>query len=426
MPLFSAPVDLARNELRNAVTQNLGTAPALPIPGLRYYNTVSNSEQYWNGTKWVSLGTIDIADITGLGDLAYLDQVGAAEITAGAIDNSHISATAAIDLSKLAIDPLDRANHTNTQLAATISDFDIQVRTSRLDQMAIPTATVDFGGQVLTNLGSPLLPSDAANKAYVDSVAQGLDVKDSVRAASTASVDIAAPGTTIDGVVLAVGDRVLLKDQTDGIENGIYIFNGDAVPMNRAPDADASAEVTQGMFCFTVEGTENESTGWILNDPQDPVLGTDPLLFTQFSGAGTAVGTPDRILVTGSQIDIDPNYAGQASIDTVGTITTGVWEGTPVDLAHGGTGATNAVDARAALQVTGKFTASIGDGVATQFTLTHGFNTKFVGVEISDQATGQTVFVDVRRIDANNVSIEGFYNPPGVTPGNGLDVTIWG
>jgi hypothetical protein len=426
MPLFSAPVDLGRNELRNAVTQNLGTAPASPVPGLRYYDTVLSAEQYWNGTKWVSLGTIDIADITGLGDLAYLDQVDADTITPGSISDIHISGTAAIALSKLAVDPLDRANHTNTQLAATISDFDLQVRTSRLDQMAMPTATVDFGGQVLTNLADPILPSDAANKAYADSVAAGLDVKDSVRAASTADVDITAPGTTLDDVALAAGDRVLLKNQTDATQNGIYVYNGDAVLLTRAPDADSDEEVTAGMFCFVVEGTEHSNSGWIMNTADPVVLDTSDLNWTQFSGAGTYVGTPDRIAITGNQIDIDPNYAGQASITTVGNISSGVWEGTSVDLAHGGTGATNAVDARAALQVAGKYTASIGDGTAKTFTINHGLNTKFVGVEISDQATGQTVFVDVRRVDNNNVAIEGFYNPPGVSPGAGLDVTIWG
>jgi hypothetical protein len=84
------------------------------------------------------------------------------------IVDADVSGTAAIQLSKLAVDPLARANHTGTQLASTISDFDTQVRTNRLDQMAVPTATVTMGGQILSNLGAPAVGTDAATKAYVD------------------------------------------------------------------------------------------------------------------------------------------------------------------------------------------------------------------------------------------------------------------
>jgi hypothetical protein len=92
------------------------------------------------------------------------------QIAAGAIVDADINAAAAIALSKLATNPLARANHTGTQIAATISDFDTQVRTSRLDQMAIPTAPVSLNSQKITSLATPTVPADAASKGYVDAL----------------------------------------------------------------------------------------------------------------------------------------------------------------------------------------------------------------------------------------------------------------
>lgn len=434
MPNFKAPLDLSRAELRNAVTQNLSTAPSTPLPGLRYYDTILNLERFWDGLKWVSLSdTIDAANLTGLGALALLDQVGAAEIVPGSITDTQISPSAAIALSKLAVDPLDRANHTGTQLAATVSDFDTQVRTSRLDQMAIPTATVDFGGQVLTGIGDPVLPSDATNKDYVDQMASGIDVKTASKAASTANVDIAAPGATIDGVTLANGDRVLLKDQTAATENGIYVFNGAAAAMTRATDADEDAEVKRGLYTFVTAGDTNMNSGWMLNTPNPIVVDTTPVSFVQFSGGGSQyVGTPNRIDVIGTQIDIAGTYVGQASITTLGTVATGTWHGTPIDIAYGGTGATTAAGARLALGTIGKYPTTIGNGALTTFTITHGLNTTQVGVELYDISTGQTVYADVRRTDANNIVIDGFVTAPtGSAPAGGgaggsLGVVVWG
>jgi hypothetical protein len=446
MPSFAGPIDLMLNELRNAVTQNLAAPPGTLKPGLRYYDTTLNYERYWDGTQWINLGALP-----GLGALAYLDEVttdqivdgtitaadiangtitslqiadgtiasgdiadGAVtttQIAAGTITNANISATAAIDLSKLATDPLDRANHTGTQLAATISDFDAQVQTSRLDQMAIPTATVDLGGQTLTSVATPTVASDAANKAYVDNVATGLDVKESVRVAADTNVNIAAPGATIDGVTMAPGERVLLMGQTDATENGIYDFTDAGTAMTRSSDSDTDAEVTSGMFAFVEEGN-HEDQGWILATDNPITLGTTDLQFTQFSGAGSVVGTSGRIAVTGNQVDIDAAYVGQATITTLGTVSTGTWEATPVEIAYGGTGASDATQARLNLGATSKYSSLIGDGSASTFTVTHNLGSKDVGVEVYDVASGSTVYVDVRRDSDNSVVIEGFGSAP--------------
>ncbi|HTE22284.1 MAG TPA: hypothetical protein VK674_04560 [Candidatus Limnocylindria bacterium] len=178
---------------------------------------------------------------------------------------------------------LARANHTGFQAAATISDFDAQVRTSRLDQMAAPTAAVSFNSQQITNLADPSLAQDAATKAYVDATAQGLDVKQSVRAATTANITLSG-GQTIDGVSVVSGDRVLVKDQSTAQQNGIYVAAVGA--WVRAADANSSAEVTAGLFTFVTEGTANGNFGFVLATDDPIVLDTTALTFTQFSGAG--------------------------------------------------------------------------------------------------------------------------------------------
>lgn len=421
MPKLNAPLDLSRRELRNAVTQNLGNAPTTPKPGLRYFDSTLQMERYWNGTKWIDIGS---TDLSGLGALAFLDQVGTAEIAPGSITNTQISSTAAIALSKLAVNPLDRANHTGTQLAATVSDFDAQVRTNRLDQMAMPTATVNFGGQIVAGAAGPEVGSDLANKDYVDQMALGLSVKDACRVASTGPVTISAPGAAIDGVTLVSGDRVLLKDQANAAANGVYVFNGAASAMTRSLDANQDSEITQGLYVFIIEGGTNETSGWLLSTPDPITVNTTPLTFVQFNGGGPSyIGTTNRIDITGNQINISTAYLGQASITTVGTITAGTWHGTPIDVAHGGTGATTVAGARLALGAIGKYPTTIGDGATMTFTIKHDLNTTQVGVELYEVATGRTVYADVHRTDANNVVIDGFVKAPET---DALGVVVWG
>jgi hypothetical protein len=207
------------------------------------------------------------------------------KIAAGAVTNAKVAADAAIELSKLATDPLARENHTGTQLAATISDFDAQVQSNSLDEMAAPEADVDMAGNKLTGLAEPTADSDAATKGYVDGVAMGLDVKASVRTASTEELDLSAPGVEIGpDIGMNVGDRVLVKDQTDQAENGIYVWNGFDVPMTRSEDADEDAEVTAGMFTFVEEGFHADQ-GWVQISDGQLEVGASALEFVQFSNA---------------------------------------------------------------------------------------------------------------------------------------------
>ena len=230
--------------------------------------------------------------------------------------------------------------------SSLVTNFDSQVRTSRLDQMSAPTADVSFNSRKITNLADPTNDQDAATKAYVDAARSGLDVKQSVRVATTANITLS--GTqTIDGVAVVAGDRVLVKDQSTASQNGIYVVA--AGSWSRSTDADTSAEVTAGMFTFVAEGATNADSGWILTTNDTITLGTTPLAFAQFSGAGqiTAgagmtkngntldVGTASssRIVVNADNIDlalVNPssnsgsagiNFVQSATVDSYGRVT---------------------------------------------------------------------------------------------------------
>jgi hypothetical protein len=288
-------------------------------------------------------------DVSGAGTTAITTALAATGITGGTY-------------TKLTVDAKGRATAGTTLSAADIptltavkiSDFDTQVRTSRLDQMGAPTASVSLNSQKITNLLAPTADTDAANKAYVDNVAQGLDTKGSVKAATTINITLSNT-QTIDAVAVAVGDRVLVKNQTLPSQNGIYVVAAGA--WTRAEDANSWTEYISA-FAFVEQGTANADTGWVCTVDAGGTLDTTAITFTQFSGGGSytagtgltltgttfnVIGTADRITAAADSIDIASTYAGQTSIITLGTVSTGTWSGTAISAAKGGTGQTSYV-----------------------------------------------------------------------------------
>ena len=153
------------------------------------------------------------------------------------------------------------------------------------------TGTIDVSSARITSLATPTGSTDAATKAYVDAQLQGLDVKNSVRVATTANGTLSsafANGQTVDGITLATNDRILIKNQSTGSENGIYTVNASGAP-TRATDFDADSEVTGGAFFFAEEGTTNADNGFVLTNDGAITVGTTALTFTQFSGAGQVI-----------------------------------------------------------------------------------------------------------------------------------------
>jgi phage-related tail fiber protein len=224
--------------------------------------------------------------------------------------------------------------------AAKISDFNSQVRSNRLDQLAAPTADLSLNNRRISGLADPAAAQDAATKAYVDATRQGLDVKDSVRVATTSSITLS--GTqTIDGIAVLAGNRVLVKNQASASANGIYIAASGS--WSRATDFDSSAKVSSGAFCFVEEGTTQADSGWILTTDGAITLGTTALTFAHFSGAGQieagsgltktgntlniASASARRIVVTADAIDLATlGTAGSyraVTVDAYGRVTAG-------------------------------------------------------------------------------------------------------
>lgn len=237
-----------------------------------------------------------------------------------------------------------------TLTASKISDFDTQVRTSRLDQMAAPTSDVAFNNMKITGLADPIAAQDAATKNYVDLAIQGLDPKQSVKVATTGNITLSGE-QAIDGVNTFHGERVLVKDQTNAAQNGIYqVVSGAA--WERTLDANAWNELI-GAYVFVEQGTTNGDNGYLFTIDAGGTLGTTAITISQFSGAGQitagagltktgnqidVVGTANRVTVNADSIDIAATYVGQSSITTLGTITTGTWNGSVIATTRGGTG----------------------------------------------------------------------------------------
>lgn len=192
---------------------------------------------------------------------------------------------------------------TNAQLAGSIA-FDKladSANIARLDQSETVGAVWGFGSNLPTASANPSADNQLARKAYVDSVAQGLDIKDSVKAATTANITLS--GTqTIDGVGILADDRVLVKNQSTGSQNGIYICAAGA--WSRASDFANGADEA-GAFTFIEQGSTQADTGWVCtNNKGSGVVGTNALVFSQFSGAGTYTAG-DGMDLSGSVFSVD-------------------------------------------------------------------------------------------------------------------------
>ena len=230
----------------------------------------------------------------------------------------------------------------------------------------------------IVNLPDPTLAQHPATKAYVDSAVEGLAWKDSVRVASTANLTITGPGATIDGVTMSANDRVLLKDQTTASQNGLYIWNGAAVSMTRAADANTFAELEQAVV--TVE--EGTSAGASFR--QTAVNGTIDSTSVTWASFGTsaaaATETTAGVLEIATQSETD---TGTDDLRAITALKLNNWSGRKR-----------------------KATATFGDGSATSFNIDHNFNTRDVQVEVyRNSGNYDSVLCDVTRPSVNRVTL---------------------
>ncbi len=209
------------------------------------------------------------------------------------------------------------------------------------------TNNLDASGNRIINLADGVSAQDAVTKAQLDAAVQGYKWKEPARAATTANVTLS--GTqAIDGVSIAVGDRVLVKNQTTGSANGVYLAASGA--WTRATDFDASSEVL-GAAVFVSEGTTQGNQVWLMTTDAPITIGTTALTFAQVGG-GASYTAGNGITIAAGVIAVDP-----------------------------------AVVAR-------KMSATIGDGTATTITVTHNLNTQDIVVSVRESSGNAGVLVD--------------------------------
>src|SRR5210317_905178 len=262
--------------------------------------------------------TSDFATVTGTETLTNKTLTAPKFADSGFIADSNGNEQIVFNTTASAVNFLDVTNAATGNgitLASAGGDTNIDIKISPKGSGAV---SVDSSR--ITNVTDPSGDQDAATKAYVDSVANGLDVKDSVRYASTANVagtyDNGAGTITagsngafsIDGQTPSQGDRVLLKDQSSAVQNGLYIVTtvGDgstAYVLTRTPDADAANEITGGAFVFVEEGSANADNGYVFTHNGTPTLGSTDITVAQFSGAGQ-ISAGDALTKTGNTLDV--------------------------------------------------------------------------------------------------------------------------
>jgi hypothetical protein len=477
---FLVSIDLTKNELQNAVIQNLATAPSTPSAGQIYYNTNDNELYFYNGTAWESTqaesevlygafaarpaaGTagrlyyatdqallyfddgLTWAQVSGFGSVTSQTSYGASSgngsantysrsdhthgtpsLTNNAGSNLSVGGTGAVGTGTAparddhthgmpsfgsvtaqttfgaasgdgSATSIARADHTH----GTPTHDNAAHSTINLSALAAPTADVSFATYKITNLGSPVASTDAANKQYVDDVAQGLNIHAASYAATTANLNAtysngtAGVGATLtnagtqaafstDGVTPSINARILVRLQTNTFENGIYTLttvgsgSTDWV-LTRATDFDTAAEIAGGDFTFVDFGSTLANTGWV-NVDEVTTVGTDPIVFQQFSGAGTYTAS-NGVLLTGNNFTGVVEASGGLSVGASGF----------------------ALDTAIAVR---KYAANVGDGTATSYTITHSLNTKDVIVSVYDNSSPYAeVICDVQHTSTSAITL---------------------
>jgi hypothetical protein len=216
--------------------------------------------------------------------------------------------------------------------------------------------TLDFKNATrITNLPDAVAAQEPATLAQLNAKANGVSWKTSVRAASTANVNTASPGATMDAITLATNDRVLLKDQTTQSQNGIYIWNGAATPLTRATDADTFTELESAVVTVE-EGTAGAGTTW-RQTQVNGTINTNNVVWTSFgTGAPTATETTAGIAEIATQAETDTGTDDARMVS-------------PLKLAT-------------SVYASKKYNTTIGDGTATSYAVTHNLGTKNVVVKV--------------------------------------------
>lgn len=284
-----------------AGVKTFSSSPVVPTPGTSDNSTQVASTAYVKNQAYLVHDEV----LTATGDATGVTTGGGVNTLALTLANTAVTAG---QYTKITVDGKGRATagtalvaaDVPTLTASKISDFDTQARTSRLDQMAAPTGAVALNAQKITGLADPVAAQDAATKNYVDLTAQGLDPKQSVKAATTANLASMSGPLTVDGISLVAGDRVLVKDQTTTSANGVYLVASGA--WTRTLDMDEWVHLP-GAYLFVEQGTVNADMGYLCTADQGGTLNTTAITFVQFNGAGQVIAGAG-LTKTGNQLDV--------------------------------------------------------------------------------------------------------------------------
>ena len=240
---------------------------------------------------------------------------------------------------------------------------------------------LDLASQKIINLADPSSAQDAASKAYVDNVAAGLQWKAPVRAATTATGTLAtayANGQTIDGVTLATGNRILIKNQSTASENGIYVVAASGAP-TRSTDADTGTELAPGTIVSVAEGTVGADKAYMIISDAAITIGTTSQTWAQF-GAGNTYTAGNGISIAGNVVTAVAASSGGLSV------------------VSGGIQLDTTIAAR-------KFSANVGNGSSTSIAVAHNLGTQDVVVVLHDASTFAGVMTDWVATDTNTVTL---------------------
>lgn len=286
-PSTLANAELAFNEQTNVLYYGTGTGGAggsattiIPIAGSGAFVDTS-SAQTVGGVKTFSSTIVGSVD-GNAGTATKLATSRTISVSGDADGSASFDGSANADIA-ITLDTVNSNVGTYTKVTINAKGLATAGSQASLSDLSSPTGSFSMGSQLLTNLLDPVSDQDAATKIYVDNIAQGLDVKASVVAATTANITLSG-AQTIDGQSIVAGNRVLVKNQTAPAENGIYVASNTS--WSRSSDADTWSELISA-YTFVETGSTYADTGWVCTVNAGGTLGTTPVTWSQFSGAGT-------------------------------------------------------------------------------------------------------------------------------------------